>query len=57
MIMSEEKVCLDELFQYNCLLFDVACKRLLRGSGGEKLPADMFKNHSLIPARKTTPHD
>ena len=57
MITSEEKVCLDELFQYNCLLFDVACKRLLRGSGGEKLPADMFKNHSLIPARKTTPHD
>ena len=52
LITSEEKVCLDELFKYNPLLFDVASKRLVRGSGGEKFPVHAFKKHQLVlPAK------
>ncbi len=52
LITSEEKTCLDELYHYNPLLFDVACKRVVRGVNGEMFPTSVFKLHPLLPIKR-----
>ncbi|CAI8012358.1 hypothetical protein GBAR_LOCUS7924 [Geodia barretti] len=48
-ITQEEASVLNELYNYNPLLFDFACKRLVRGPSGEKFPPQVFKAHPLLP--------
>jgi hypothetical protein len=48
-ITQEEASILNELYNYNPLLFDFACKRLVRGPSGEKFPPQVFKAHPLLP--------
>ena len=48
-ITQEEASVLNELYNYNPLLFDFACKRLVRGPLGEKFPPQVFKAHPLLP--------
>ena len=49
MITDEECNALNDLYNYNPLLFDVASKRLLRGPNGEQFPASVFKAHPNLP--------
>ena len=49
LVTQEECTVLNELYNYNPLLFDLACKRLLRGPQGESLPASVFKQHPYLP--------
>ena len=49
LITSQERAALNELYNYNPLLFDFACKRLVRGPGGERFPPSLFKAHPQIP--------
>lgn len=49
LITQEECTALNELYNYNPLLFDVACKRLLRGPNGERFPTSVFKTHPSLP--------
>ena len=54
-ITAEECSALNELYNYNPLLFDIASKRLVRGQNGEQFPASVFKAHpNLPPSRPTT---
>lgn len=48
LISSEDKVCLDELYHYNPLLFDVACKRVIIGVNGDAFPSSVFKAHPSL---------
>ena len=53
LITPEECTALNELYQYNPLLFDVACKRLVsvETQDGKRVhfPVSAFKRHPLIP--------
>ena len=49
MITPEECTVLNELYNYNPLLFDFVCKRLLKGPKGETFPPALFKAHPLLP--------
>lgn len=48
LITSEEKACLDELYQYNPLIFDFACKRCLKYNG-KMFPPTLFMEHKHLP--------
>ena len=48
-ITQEDCAVLNELYNYNPLLFDFACKRLVRGPSGEQFPLQVFKAHPLLP--------
>ena len=56
MITAEERAALNELYHYNPLLFDLACKRLVtvETEGGRRIrfPAAAFKEHPLLPPYK-----
>ena len=43
---------LNELYNYNPLLFDFACKRLVTGPEGERFPPSVFKAHPKLPPYK-----
>lgn len=49
LITAEECSALNELYHYNPLLFDFACKRLLRGPNKEAFPPSVFKEHPKLP--------
>ena len=49
LITQEDCTVLNELYNFNPLLFDVACKRLVRGPNGEKFPPGVFKAHPKLP--------
>ncbi len=55
LIDAEEKEALDELYNYNPLLFDLACKRLIKNSSGYTFPASIFREHPLLPPIRKTP--
>ena len=55
MITEEECIALNELYNYNSLLFDIASKRLLRGPNGEQFPPSVFKAHPNLPPCR--PHE
>ncbi|XP_065883607.1 uncharacterized protein [Dysidea avara] len=52
LITAEQKEVLDELYSYNPLLFDLACKRCLVGPNGGFFPPNVFKAHPNLPPFK-----
>ena len=49
MITSEERHCLNEIYNYNPLLFDFVLKRTIRDPAtGKHLPASIFVEHSAL---------
>ena len=53
LITPEECTALNELYNYNPLLFDFVSKRLLRGPKGGSFPPSVFKAHPLLPPYRT----
>lgn len=51
-ITQAQKDALNELYHFNPLLFDVACKRLARGPNGEFFPPGVFKAHPKLPIQR-----
>jgi len=51
-VTAAECTALNELYNYNPLLFDLASKRLLRGRRGQSFPASVFKRHPLLPTHR-----
>ncbi len=49
LITAAECAALNEMYNFNPLLFDFACKRLLRGQNKEAFPSTLFKQHPLLP--------
>lgn len=49
LIQPHQVPCLNELYNYNPLLYDIALKRLVRGPNGGQFPASVFKKHPDIP--------
>lgn len=49
LITAEQKEVLNELYNYNPLLFDLACKRCLVGPNGGMFPSSVFKAHPSLP--------
>jgi len=49
LITAEQKDALNELYSYNPLLFDLACKRCLVGPNGGIFPTNVFKAHPNLP--------
>ncbi|XP_064400155.1 uncharacterized protein LOC135346463 isoform X2 [Halichondria panicea] len=54
LITADERDALNELYDYNPLLFDLACKRLLSFKD-KKFPTSVFKEHTLLPPMRKTP--
>lgn len=52
LITVNQKEVLNELYNYNPLLFDLACKRCLVGPNGGKFPTSVFKVHPSLPPFK-----
>ncbi|XP_062522183.1 uncharacterized protein LOC134196973 [Corticium candelabrum] len=48
LITPEQKTCLDELYEFNPLLFDFACKRCLSHEG-HKFPISLFMENPNLP--------
>ncbi len=46
-----EREALNEIYDYNPLLFDLALKRTLHGPKGERLPPSVFHEHAALPLR------
>ncbi len=55
MIDADEKDALNDLYNYNPLLFDLACKRLVKSPEGHTFPVSVFKEHPLLPSMRKTP--
>ncbi len=55
LITADERDALNELYEYNPLLFDLACKRLLKSPKGNRFPVSVFKEHPLLPPVRKTP--
>lgn len=53
LITAEQKEVLNELYDYNPLLFDLACKRCLVGPNGGMFPLSAFKAHPSLPPFRT----
>jgi hypothetical protein len=50
-ITSEERVCLNEIYDYNPLLFDFVLKRAIKVPGTEqRLPASIFMTNPALEA-------
>jgi len=52
LITAEQREVLNELYNYNPLLFDLACKRCLVGPNGGIFPPSVFKAHPSLPPFK-----
>ena len=52
LIDAQQKEVLNELYNYNPLLFDLACKRCLVGPNGGTFPTSVFKVHPSLPPYK-----
>lgn len=58
LITAKQREVLNELYNYNPLLFDLACKRCLVGPNGGTFPLSVFKAHpSLPPFKHQRPKD
>jgi uncharacterized protein len=50
-ITDTERLLLNEIYDYNPLLFDLAVKRTVRGPDGERFAASIFHEHPALPIR------
>lgn len=53
LITPAQCTALNELYNYNPLLFDLVSKRLLRGPKGGSFPSSLFKAHPQLPPYRT----
>jgi mannonate dehydratase len=48
LISDQERICLNEIYDYNPLLFDFVLKRTIRTKSGEKLSPNLFLRNKEI---------
>ena len=54
LITQAQRAAINELYDFNPLVFDLACKRLARGPNGESFPPAVFKAHPKLPIQQPT---